>query len=177
MSMKKEIHHACRCTGQTFSFKEWSAYRKAHPDSGEIVFTFGKFGWNIFDVCMNPNIPVKWIGAACGFEITTARSPNGRWDNGLSCWFHSSGRSHGASFVSSPDDGYPSEKEAIYDALCEIEERCMQEIKEVNERIEYNDSGEPVCTSTVIPKLNTALKNIRKYKEVYAPGQLTLFEL
>lgn len=173
----KEIHHACRCTGQTFTFKEWSAYLKAHPNTGEIVFSTGKFGWNIFDVCMNPNINVKWCAGSYRFEIETAQSPNGRWDNGYSCMFHTSGMSHGVSFVSRPNDGYPSEKDAIYDALCEIEKRCLREIEEAKGRIEYNDAGEPVNTSSIIPKLNKALDQIRKYKEAYDPVQLTLFEL
>ena len=177
MSMKREIHHACRCTGQTFSFKEWSAYCKAHPDSGEIVFTFGKFGFNINDVCITPNVPVKWNKGSYYFEIRTAQSPNGRWEHGYS---YNSGISycgHPVVFVSKSGEGFLSEKEAVYDALKYLEGRCVREIGECRDRAEYDDDGNVIKNVSALPLFNQMLVHIRKYKEVYDPGQLTLFEI
>lgn len=36
--MGRQIHHTSRCLGREFTFEEWVAYLKAHPDAGgEVV--------------------------------------------------------------------------------------------------------------------------------------------
>lgn len=172
----KEIHHRCRCTRQAFTFDEWCAYCKAHS-SGEIVYTFGTFGFNINDVCMTPNVPVKWDKGNYGFEIRTAQSPNGRWEHGYSYNTGISYSGHPVGFVSNSGEGFPSEKEAVYDALKYFESRCIREIDEYRDRIEYDDDGNIVKNVSALPLLNQMLTQIRKYKEAYDPVQLTLFEL
>lgn len=60
----KDIHHTCRCTGQQFTFKEWCAWldnhEKAGQDSGKFVaLSYNGFDFNIHDVCLTPNRPVR----------------------------------------------------------------------------------------------------------------------
>lgn len=177
--MRKEVFHRCRCTGQTFTDKEWSDYCVAHRHDSRVqsvVFTCGTFGFNINDVCLTPNVPVKFDKGNYSIEVRTAQSPNGRWENGYSYNFcHSSG-SHPVVFVSDQEQGFPSEKEAVYDALEYLEGRCLREIDESRDRVEYDDNGNVVKNVSVLPRLTGMLAQIRRYKEIYNPQQLSLFD-
>lgn len=172
---RKRVHHRCRCTGETFSVEEWGVYCKAHS-SEEIVYTFGTFGFNIHDVCMTPNVPVKWVKGQYYFEIRTAQSPNGRWEHGYSYNSGISSCSHPVVFVSKSGEGFPSEKEAVYDALNYLESRCIREIDECRDRVEYDDDGELINNSSVVLRLNKALFQIGKYKDIFDPNQMSLFD-
>lgn len=129
--MGRQIHHTSRCLGREFTFEEWTAYLKAHPDAGgEVVHSspYG-FGFNLFDVCLNPNRPVAVESRHGWFEVHTARSDNGRWESGYSVRLDTSrGRSHPCGFVDCAQAGYPSENEAIRGALLEIRELVGREI-------------------------------------------------
>lgn len=125
--MSKRIHHRCRCLDRNFTFEEWSDYLRANPSDG-VVLTFGKFGFNIFDVCLTPNIPVDIRNKSCALEIETAQSPNGRWDYGIDLALHTEGSSHGARFIDNLSEGFPTEKEAIFDALLYSEQRTVRKI-------------------------------------------------
>lgn len=166
------------CTGQAFTFEEWVDYLKTHPDSGhEIVFTSGEFRWNINDACLTPNVPIDCKVGPYGFTVRTAMSPCGRWSSGCHYWFSISSGISGARFITSQDDGFGSEKEAVFDELEFIEKRLLREIEDCKGRMEYDDNGDPVSTSSIIPKLKKTLEQVRKYKDIYDPVQLELFEL
>ncbi len=176
---RKRVHHRCGCTGQTFSSEEWSDYCVKHMhDTREqsIVFTYGTFGFNIHDVCITPNVPVKWVKGQYYFEIRTAQSPNGRWEHGYSYNSGISSCSHPVVFVSKSGEGFPSEKEAVYDALNFLEGRCVREIDESRNRIEYDDDGNVVKNVSALPLFNQMLTQIRRYKEIFNPEQLSLFD-
>lgn len=55
--MSKDIHHSCKCTGQNFTFEEWGEYLHLE-DRPEIVHQYKEFGFNIFDVCLTPNVKI-----------------------------------------------------------------------------------------------------------------------
>lgn len=170
-----KIHHRCRCTGQEFTFDEWCARCREH-DSAEIVFEYGGFGWNINDVCMTPNVPITWEQDMYMIEVRTAMSPNGRWDYGMDINFHSFGHMRGVRFLEG-EDGYETEKEAIYAALEEIERDLMADVERIENQQEYDDYGNPVSNSSILPRYRRALEFVRKCKETYDPRQLTLFEI
>lgn len=74
----KDIHHTCRCTGQQFTFKEWCAWIESHEkagrDSGKFVaLSHNGFDFNIHDVCLTPNRPVRLFNAHCIEMKTTDR--------------------------------------------------------------------------------------------------------
>lgn len=84
----KDIHHTCRCTGQQFTFKEWCAWIKSHEKAGQnssefVVLSHDGFDFNIHDVCLTPNRPVRLFNTHCVVEVKTAQSPNGR---GITGW-------------------------------------------------------------------------------------------
>lgn len=177
--MRSNVFHRCRCTGQTFTSKEWSDYCEAHRhDTREqsIVFTYEKFGFNISDVCLTPNVPAKFDKGSSHFEVRTARSPNGRWEYGYSYDFCRSSGCHAATFVSDQGKGFPGEKEAVYDALKFLEEICLREIDECRDRIEYDDAGNVVKNVSALPMLNQIQIQIRRYMRIYNPQQLSLFD-
>lgn len=100
-----------------------------------------------------------------------------KWDYGYK---YNSGISYSSSpvgFVPNSEKGFPSEKEAVYDALKYLEGRCVREIGECRDRAEYDDDGNVIKNVSALPLFNQMLVHIRKYKEVYDPGQLTLFEI
>lgn len=182
MKQTERIHHLCRCLDRNFTFEEWSKYLRENP-SGGAVLTVGSFQFNICDVCLTPNHPVRIERNICELDIETAQSVNGRWCYGIHLGLHSESSSHGAQFVDDPSRGYPTEKEAIYDALLYSEERTKKEIKELEQRgdtpDDYDDeeSGRQPKASAVLSSLRAFLKEIQKQKEYHDPRQLSLFDL
>ena len=103
-----------------------------HPDAGGEVVHSSPYGFefNLFDVCLNPNRPVAVESSHGWFEVRTARSDNGRWESGYSAQLGTSRvRKHPCGFVDCAETGYPSENEAIRDALREIREVAEEEIR------------------------------------------------
>lgn len=182
MKQTERIHHRCRCLDRNFTFEEWSKYLRENP-SGGAVLTVGSFQFNICDVCLTPNHPVRIERNICELDIETAQSVNGRWCYGIHLGLHSESSSHGAQFVDDPSRGYPTEKEAIYDALLYSEERTKKKIKELEQRgdtpDDYDDeeSGRQPKASAVLSSLRAFLKEIQKQKEYHDPRQLSLFDL
>lgn len=182
MKQTERIHHRCRCLDRNFSFEEWSKYLRENP-SGGAVLTVGSFQFNICDVCLAPNHPVRIERNICELDIETAQSVNGRWCYGIHLGLHSESSSHGAQFVDDHSRGYPTEKEAIYDALLYSEERTKKKIKELEQRgdtpDDYDDeeSGRQPKASAVLSSLRAFLKEIQKQKEYHDPRQFSLFDL
>lgn len=132
----KDIHHTCRCTGQQFTFKEWCAWldnhKKAGQDSGKFVaLSYNGFDFNIHDVCLTPNRPVRLFNHHCIVEVKTAQSPTGRWDYGLDVNLHNSGHYVGAGFVDDVQKGYPTEAAAILAALLDARKSAERELATV----------------------------------------------
>lgn len=182
MKQTERIHHRCRCLDRNFTFEEWSKYLRENP-SGGAVLTVGSFQFNICDVCLTPNHPVRIERNICELDIETAQSVNGRWCYGIHLGLHSESSSHGAQFVDDHSRGYPTEKEAIYDALLYSEERTKKKIKELEQRgdtpDDYDDeeSGRQPKASAVLSSLRAFLKEIQKQKEYHDPRQFSLFDL
>lgn len=182
MKQTERIHHRCRCLDRNFSFEEWSKYLRENP-SGGAVLTVGSFQFNICDVCLTPNHPVRIERNICELDIETAQSVNGRWCYGIHLGLHSESSSHGAQFVDDHSRGYPTEKEAIYDALLYLEERTKKKIKELEQRgdtpDDYDDeeSGRQPKASAILSSLRAFLKEIQKQKEYHDPRQFSLFDL
>ena len=178
--MNRDIHHSCKCTGQNFTFEEWGEYLK-QEDIPEIVHRHKEFGFNIYDVCLTPNVKIKWANKTNYFEVATAQSDNGRWDYGLHYNFWAQGSGWGASYIATLKDGYNTEKEAINAALNYLEEKCQRVIDEIQFRggdIDDDDSNEPlILGSSVLPTLKEAMRKITHYKEIFNPRQLELFDL
>lgn len=182
MKQTERIHHRCRCLDRNFTFEEWSKYLRENP-SGGAVLTVGSFQFNICDVCLTPNHPVRIERNICELDIETAQSVNGRWCYGIHLGLHSESSSHGAQFVDDHSRGSPTEKEAIYDALLYSEERTKKKIKELEQRgdtpDDYDDeeSGRQPKASAVLSSLRAFLKEIQKQKEYHDPRQFSLFDL
>ena len=178
--MSKDIHHSCKCTGQNFTFEEWGKYLRLE-DRPEIVHRYKEFGFNVCDVCLTPNVKIKWDNKTNYFEVATAQSDNGRWDYGLNYNFGTQGGCCGAGYVDTPTGGYNTEKEAIDAALNSLKEKCQRVIDEIQFRggdigdIEDGNDTKNSGTS-VLPILKEAMRKIAYYKEVFNPRQLELFD-
>ena len=174
--MTKIIHHSCKCTGQNFTLEEWGEYLHLE-DRPEIVHQYKGFGFNIFDVCLTPNVKIKWTNKTNYFEVVTAQSDNGRWDFGLHYNFWTQGGCRGASYVDTLKDGYNTEKEAINAALNSLEDKCQRVIDEIGrygEMPDNEDEEKPHCSSH-LPKLKAIKNKIETYKQQYNPMVLNLF--
>lgn len=176
----KDIFHSCKCTGQNFTFEEWCEYLE-QEDSSKIVHQYKEFGFNIYDVCLTPNVKVKWVNKSNYFEVATAQSDNGRWDFGFHYTFGTQGGCNGVHYVDTPTGGHSTEKEAINAALNSLKEICQRVVGEIQFRggdINDDDSNEPEFRgSSVLPILKEAMRKIAYYKEVFNPRQLELFDL
>lgn len=181
---KKDVHHRCRCLDRDFTFEEWSAYLKENPRK-EAVYRFGEFDFNINDVCLNPNTPLRFEKSlSCRFEVWTAQSPNGLWTYGYDITTHHSCSTRGAYFSDDPEDGFPSEREAVFDALRRAEEQTVREIRiaeqsggDIDEDEEdYFSPRKKKKTPSALSVLKPFLNEIRKYQNQFDPRQLTLFD-
>lgn len=175
--MSKDIHYSCKCTGQNFTSKEWCKYLE-QEDRPKIVHQYKNFGFNICDVCLTPNVKIKWANKTNYFEVATAQSDNGQWDYGLHYNFWTQGGCNGAAYVDKLKDGYNTEKEAINAALNSLEDKCQRVIVEIQLRgRDIGDSNDPKNNGTsVLPILKEAIRKIAHYKEVFNPRQLELFD-
>lgn len=163
-------------------WKVWNVGEYLHlEDRPEIVHQYKEFGFNINDVCLTPNVKIKWDNKTNYFEVITAQSDNGRWDYGLHYNFWTQGGCNGAAYVDTLKDGYNTEKEAINAALSSLEEKCQRVIDEIRFRggdIDDNDSNESEIRGTsALPILKEAMRKIAYYKELFNPRQLELFDL
>lgn len=182
MKQANRIHHRCRCLDRNFTFEEWCEYLRANP-SGGAVLTVGTFNFNITDICLTPNKPVRIEGRICKLEISTAQSLNGRWEFGIDLGLNTEGRHFGVSFVDDISRGFQTEKEAIYAGLLFAEEKTVPKIDEIEMRgnppDDYDDeeSGRQPKPSAVLSSLRGFLKEIQRYKQYYDPKQLNLFDI
>ena len=167
------IHHACKCTGQNFTFEEWGKYLKENHD--DIVHRYKNFHFNICDVCLTPNVKIEWANKFCNFKIETAQSDNERWTFGYSYNFYNRGGGKGSTYVVK-NDGFASEKEAIHSALILLSENCQRVISEIQFVGGIPDEEEGVQKSTpVLAELKGAFAKLAYYKELFNPRQLELF--
>lgn len=112
----KQTHKRCRCLGVNYTFEQWCEAIRTHP-ANTPVMTFGKFAYNICDVCLTPNIAVNIKQGKNKLIIKTAQSPNGRWDYGIDCDIGTSSYGTPVSFVDNKKEGYETETLAITEAL------------------------------------------------------------
>lgn len=148
------FHHRCRCLDKNFTVEEYSDWLKNHDDGA--VFTFGEFGFNLYDVCLTPHTPIDISIKKDRFKIETAQSPNGRWSYGIS---------------------YYTEKEAVFAGLKVVEKGTRRELYNIPD-CEYDEAKDKyISTAVKASLLRQVLEKIERLKEIYNPQQLSLFDL
>lgn len=170
----KDIFHSCKCIGQNFTFGEWGKYLK-QTDNHKIVHQYKEFGFNIYDVCLTPNVKIKYADKTNFFEVKTAQSDNGRWTFGFHYDFLTRGGCKAAAYVDKLNDGYNTEKDAIYAALNSLEESCQRVIEEIERYGKIIDNEDNPHGISHLPKLKAVKNKIEIYKEQYNPMSLYLF--
>lgn len=90
--------------------------------------------------------------------------------------FHNSGGGHAVSFVSQPEKGYPTEKEAVYAALLRLEHDANRELSDCSHDRDTDEEDGGMKNSSAAPYIRSALKQIEEYKQLFNPQQLSLFE-
>lgn len=176
-----DIHHTCRCIRRTFSFGEWVAYmREIGYDSSKVVHTSpAGFNFNLWDCCINYNVPVKFSNRYCNVEIHTAQSDNGRWNYGFSSTIAYGWSSSPTDFIDNPTDGYATETQAILAALDIIRESTVKSLSVCERNI--NQSPDDVRQSgmasnrTLIPHLKDFIRKIDEERRRLTFIQQTLF--
>ena len=140
------------------------------------MFRYGEFGFNVCDICLTPHKAIDWQNKVCRYLITTAQSPCGFWEFGISCSVHNSSYGHGARFCKDETHGYPTEREAIYAALLECKRRTEREL-ESSQAPDWDDEECPgtMKNSSAAPYIKAGLKQLELYLELFDPAQLTLF--
>ncbi len=180
----KNIHHTCRCTGQKFTFNEWSAWLESHRRAGEnpdrfVALSHNGFDFNIHDICLTPNIPVQLINTLCRVEVQTAQSPNGRWDYGLNVNLHNASNLHGATFVDKAGNGYETEAAAILAALLDARKSAEHELANCSGRsrqdTEDDEDGERVKDIALASHIRNIIRQIDDQRRATSFKQLTLF--
>lgn len=156
---KPEIFHTTRCTGQTYTHEQWSEHCRKHRQGGFIAFTYKDFQFNEFDVCITPHTLTDYNRNGCQLRITTAESPNGRWDYGISYAYGTGGCGHAPSFISDQTAGYASEKEAVYAAILKAESWLRRDSKQRPKDPTTKEFSEKIIA----------------YKAMFDPRQLELF--
>lgn len=119
--MRSEIFHTIRACNRQFTGDEWSDYCQLtrNDDSKRIYNTFGKYRFNDFDICINPDIDtisVKECAYGYYVRIKYAECGNGLYAYGIDYGTGTGGGGFGVSWADSaePDRynrGYHSERE------------------------------------------------------------------
>ena len=182
----EDYHHISRCTGKKFSFEEWCEYCDSHETS-EPAAEFNGFEFNIFDVCLNPNTPIK-ITDKKGFyvEIRTAQSENNRWSYGCSYDLIWESRSSPCIFIDdNSDKSFSTEREAVIDAFYDIEDTILRSIEKCNKLVslrkneeEYHEEESSYCMPSEDKKAKMYEKfllSVRNERKAYGTVQLSLF--
>lgn len=182
--MRRVIHKTCRCTGQQFTFEEWTAYLREHGyHTGEVVHRspYG-FDFNIGDVCLNPRISVAFGNRYCHTEIRVARSDNGRWSVGYSTTIAYAYSGRPVPFVDSSKDGFPNEAAAVLHALSEIRASTESEIAENERRMGQTHYSVfdlvyygQISAKTLLPDLKGFIRQIDDRRRELTFVQQTLF--
>lgn len=181
MLRQSRIVHECQALNKSYSLKEWRKYIEINgwKNSDKVVASINGFDYNIFDMCLNPKIPVEWDdGKYNRFRVELCQLRDGRWNYGFSYWFIDGGKIHGACY---PKDhnGFVSEKEAVYECL-EIFVKELQRIRKETRmyNVEYDNNGDTIdtssCRKAIADKIEKALKD---FQVRFNPHQLSLFEL
>lgn len=176
----KKIHHICRCTGQQFTFEEWSSYLDAKRVAGinigkEPVLQYHGFNFNVTNVCVTPNTPVYLSNRCCYVKIRTAQSPNGRWDYGKDYSTSKSGGHCAAGFIDMPNGGYASENDAILAALEDMRGNFERELPNCVTRDYDDEDGDSIKPSSIAPYIRNMIKQIDDKRRELTFTQLTLF--
>lgn len=164
-------YYHCKCLDRRFMRKEWHEYVNQHPNChDEPVFKFKGYEYNIFDVCLNPHIPVNVVQGEYSVVIRTAEQPSGTWGLGMACNLHTACRWYGVLYDYSRDRAR-TEREAVYEGLRECESMILEEIERLKDsKSEAADIKQHQSTS------RSFLKKVQHYIDIYDPDQLTLFE-
>jgi len=173
---KPEIFHTIKSTGQTFTSQEWGEWCRQHRGGNPIVFTYKEFSFNDCDVCVTPHTKIDWKGKGCSLTVTTAESPCGRWDYGISYSVNLGGGGRAPQFIGNTLSGYTSEKEAVIAAVSFYEEHLNREAKIL--RGLSDDSGAhegEEKPSARLDVIKDALTQVRIWKDMFDPRQLELF--
>ena len=163
---KSNIHHRIRSIGRDFTFSEWCDYLKNEKPQDDIVFVSPDgYKFNHCDICKNPDVSanVRTKDPFFFFKVTTCRSPNGRYDYGITYSTGSGGGGHGCSFVDDINKGYASRDEAIKAGL-----------QRIRGHVEYQADLRGQSEQKVrdlLTKVNEAIKSVGRKKVV----QLELF--
>lgn len=153
-----------QCTGQEFATcEEWSAWHNALGDAPAL--SHGGYDWNEASICMNPKKAIDHCLSSSNFlnrvQIDTAQCPCGAWNFGLTVNYGSGGYGFGVRFVSTPTEGYKTEKEAIIAGIENVVKHLQREVN--------NPASD-------VGKKAEMLKVMQDYKERYCPLQPSLFD-
>ena len=176
--------------GRKLTQEEWWAYLKDHPNcSQEIYLQYGKYGFNVHGVCMNPHrviIYTKPGSLRYGdiASVSVCQSPCGAWT--FAC--------DATSNISSPHIAidptkpwcFKSANEAIYAGLLQLEKKLVQDQRWVEQmevarrrRMDEEDDGdnaeEKNYNTARLQRIKKLLKGTREKRDYYEPRQRLLF--
>ena len=179
---QSRIVHVCAALGKQFSLREWKRYTEINgrDNSDRVIASVNGFKFNIYDVCLNPKIPVEWNdGKHIFFRVKLCQLRDGRWNYGYDYWFIDGGGSVGACYPKNIERGFSTEKDAVYNCL-EVFFKEIQFMRKHTQMcsVDYDDDGNIIDTSsyrtTITNKIEKALKEVQ---EKFNPRQLSLFDL
>lgn len=176
------IVHVCAALGKQFSLREWRRYTEINgwDNSDKVVASINGFNFNIYDVCLNPKIPVEWNDDKHNFfRVKLCQLRDGRWNYGYDYWFIDGGGSVGASYPKKAERGFSTEKDAVYNCF----EVFFDEIQRIRKNtqmcsVEYDDDGNIIGTSSYRTEITNKIeKALKEVQEKFNPRQLSLFDL
>jgi hypothetical protein len=140
--------HTCNCTQQVFSYKEWCEFLE-NNDSKTTVFNFGKYSYNINDVCLNPDIECSYNDKNCEYRIYIAQSKFG-WCWGYYCRFIDGGGCSGCHYYKKQENWFLTKKEAITAGLEYLLEMAN---KHLNDASKSNKPIVEIVKDTIIKEI------------------------
>lgn len=166
---QKDIHHRCFCTGQEFTFHEWCEYLRNKKNSNVAVHTFGKYRFNINDICKNPDTEIEYgqLNSICQFSIKVCQSDNLRWTYGYDYNFNHSGGVSGASYAAGNSHivSYETKEEAVLACLSFLKNQARHALR--NEKHGFVDDAGNIKRSSYSEKIKEAVLFIDEKAWIY----------
>lgn len=116
--MDARVHVYSPTLNRNFTFAEWCEWLKENPNSSrKVIVQHSGFNFNVFGVCLTPEVAIMESERGWGFKVLCCQSPNGMWSASHHYFCENNSYGYSPSFVKDSKDGFVTKQLAINNEL------------------------------------------------------------